>query len=91
MDYCEIFLELNPKDIAYVKFIFESYESVGIIRTVNREKAIIVVMALYHFQETARFILDCLKKEVPLEEIPQPRDLGNDWLLRTLATEDPLR
>ena len=91
MDYCEIFLELRPKDIAYVKFIFESYESVGIIRTVNRKKAVIVVMVLNDFQETARLILDCLKKEMPLVEISQPRDLGDDWLLRMLVTENSLR
>ena len=37
MDIHEIYLEIRPEDIAYVKFIFESYEGVGIIRTVLRQ------------------------------------------------------
>ncbi|MBM4299859.1 MAG: DUF4911 domain-containing protein, partial [Deltaproteobacteria bacterium] len=36
MELQEIFLEIPPEHIAYVKFIFESYEEVGIIRTVDR-------------------------------------------------------
>ena len=90
MDFCEIFLELHPEDIAYVKFIFESYEAVGIIRTVDREKSVIVVMVLKDFHETARSIIKSLKEEMLLAEIPRPRDLGDDWLLQELTTEGSL-
>jgi hypothetical protein len=34
----EIYLEVAAEHIAYVKFIFESYEEVGIIRTMDRKK-----------------------------------------------------
>lgn len=85
----EIYLELHPEDIAYVKFIFESYEGVGIIRTVERKKAIIVLLVVDDFLNVARSILDSLQKEVPLMEIPRPDDIGDDWLLRELATEFP--
>lgn len=87
MDLYEIFLEIRPEDIAYVKFIFESYEGVGIIRTVDRKKAVIVVMVVRDFLETARLILDSLKKEVPINEIPRPVEIGEDWLLNELATD----
>ena len=100
MDLHEIYLELRPEDIAYVKFIFESYEGVGIIRTVlrqaqhgeqsrtvERKKAVIVVLVVDDFLNVARSILDSLQKEVPLIEIPRPDDIGDDWLLRELATE----
>ena len=87
MDLYEIYLEIRPEDIAYVKFIFESYEGVGIIRTVDRKKAVIVVMVVQDFLETAHLILDCLKKEVPLNEIPRPIEIGEDWLLNELATD----
>ncbi|MDP2734813.1 MAG: DUF4911 domain-containing protein [bacterium] len=89
MDLHEIYLELRPEDIAYVKFIFESYEGVGIIRTVERKKAVIVLLAVDDFLNVARSILDSLQKEVPLMEIPRPDDIGDDWLLRELATEFP--
>ena len=85
MDLHEIYLELRPEDIAYVKFIFESYEGVGIIRTVERKKAVIVLLVVDDFLNVARSILDSLQKEVPLIEIPRPDDIGDDWLLRELA------
>ncbi|MCH8054637.1 MAG: DUF4911 domain-containing protein [Deltaproteobacteria bacterium] len=89
MSLHEIYLEIPPEDIAYVKFIFESYEGVGIIRTVDRKKAVIVLMAVDDFLSTARSILTSLKNEVPLTEISRPAEIGEDWLLRDLATESP--
>lgn len=86
----EIYLELRPEDIAYVKFIFESYEGVGIIRTVERKKAVIVLLVVDDFLNVARSILDSLQKEVPLMEIPRPDDIGDDWLLRELAVPNKL-
>ncbi len=88
MSLHEIYLEIPPEDIAYVKFIFESYEGVGIIRTVDRKKAVIVLMAVDDFLSTARSILTSLKNEVPLTEVLRPADIGEDWLLRELATSD---
>ncbi|MEK7229214.1 MAG: DUF4911 domain-containing protein [Candidatus Binatota bacterium] len=87
MDLHEIYLELRPEDIAYVKFIFESYEGVGIIRTVERKKAVIVLLVVDDFLNVARSILDSLQKEVPLMEIPRPDDIGDDWLLQELEVE----
>ena len=87
MDLQEIYLELRPEDIAYVKFIFESYEGVGIIRTVERKKAVIVLLVVDDFLNVARSILDSLQKEVPLMEIPRPDDIGDDWLLQELEVE----
>ena len=86
MNLHEIYLEIRTEDIAYVKFIFESYEGVGIIRTVDRKKAVIVILVVEDFLTTARSILASLKDEVSLSEITQPADIGDDWLLRELAT-----
>lgn len=83
----EIYLEIRPEDVAYVKFIFESYEGVGIVRTVERKKAVIVLMIVDDFLSVARSILTSLKNEVPLNEIPRPADIGEDWLLRELAND----
>jgi len=83
----EIYLETLPEHIAYVKFIFESYEGVGIIRTVDRKKAVIVLLAVEDFLAVAREILDSVKREVPLVEVPRPADISDDWLMAELATE----
>ena len=106
----EIYLEILPEDIAYVKFVFESYEGVGIVRTVLRQaqhgtssepqsnseqsrtvdqkKAVIALLVVEDFVETARLILGSLKDEVALNEVPRPDDAGDDWLMRELALTD---
>ncbi|HEY7321950.1 MAG TPA: DUF4911 domain-containing protein [Candidatus Binatia bacterium] len=83
----EIYLETSPEHIAFVKFIFESYEEVGIIRTIDRKKAIIVLLAMEDFLSTAQNILEAIKSDIPLREIPRPGDVGDDWLMMELATE----
>lgn len=85
MDLREIYLEIAPEHIAYIKFIFESYEEVGIIRTVDRKKSIIVLLAMPDFVNAAHEIIDSLKQDIPLAEIPRPADLSDDWFMVELA------
>jgi hypothetical protein len=85
MDLQEIYLEIAPEHIAYVKFIFESYEEIGIIRTVDRKKAIIVLLAMTDFVDTAHKIIDSLKRDIPLAEIARPADMSDDWFMLELA------
>jgi len=85
MELREIYLEIAPEDIAYIKFIFESYEEVGIIRTVDRKKSIIVLLAMSDFIDTAHKIIDSLKQDIPLAEIPRPANLSDDWFMVELA------
>jgi hypothetical protein len=87
MELQALYLATPPKHIAYIKFIFESYEEVGIIRTVDRKKAVIVLLVVTDFIDTAHNILDSLKQEVPLAEIPRPADVSDDWLMAELAKE----
>ncbi|HEY7221937.1 MAG TPA: DUF4911 domain-containing protein [Candidatus Binatia bacterium] len=87
MELHDIYLEVPPQHIAYIKFVFESYEEVGIIRTVDRKRAIIVVLAMNDFLDAARKILASLENEVPLREIPRPEDMEDDWLMAELVAE----
>ena len=82
-----IYLATPPEHIAYIKFIFESYEEVGIIRTVDRKQAVIVLLVVPDFAAVARDILGALKEEVPLKEISRPTDMTDDWLMAELAKE----
>jgi len=83
----EFYLEVAAEHIAYIKFIFESYEEVGIIRTVDRKKAIIVLLAMNDFVAVARAILASLEREVPLREIAPPANVQDDWFMVELAAE----
>ena len=88
MDLEAIYLFTPPEHIAYVKFIFESYEDVGIIRTVDKKKSIIVLLAVKDFLDVAREIIDALKQEVPLQKISRPVDAVDDWLMTEIAEND---
>jgi len=79
-----IFLRLAPVDIALVKFVFESYEEVGIIRTIDRHTAVIVALISRDFLADARAILADLQGRVRLEIVDAPADAGEDWLLKLL-------
>ena len=83
----EFYLEVAAEHIAYIKFIFESYEEVGIIRTVDRKKAIIVLLAMNDFVAVARAILASLEREVPLREIARPANVQDDWFMVELAAK----
>jgi Domain of unknown function (DUF4911) len=87
----DIYLELPPADIAYVKFIFESYEEVGIIRTVKRQRAVIVLLAMTDFLDVAHAILQSIKNDVPLREISRPADMKDDWLMTELSDASATR
>ena len=80
-DLQPIYLTTTPEHIAYIKFIFESYEEVGIIRTVERKKALIVLLAMRDFVDTARNILESIKQSIPLQEIPPPENMTDDWFM----------
>ena len=88
MNLHEIYLEIPPEDIAYVKFIIESYETVGIIRTVDRRKAVIVFLVVEDFLPVARGLVAALHDEIQLREIPRPPEVGDDWLMNELAVEN---
>ena len=87
MTLVPIYLEIRPQDIAYIKFILESYEEVGIIRTVERKKAVIVLLAVGDFLQTAQAIIKSLQQEITLIEVPPPPNLTDDWLMTELAAE----
>lgn len=83
----ELYFTIRPEDIAYVKFVLESYDGVGIIRTVDRRKAIIVALVVEDFLAAARALFASLKDEIVIVEIPRPAEIGDDWLMQELSEE----
>jgi hypothetical protein len=86
-DLVEIYVRLRPEDIAYLKFIFESYETVGFLRTIDPKAATLVVFLVPDFAEVGRRILESVARDIEIERIDRPADLGDDWLVGTVARE----
>lgn len=89
MDVHELYLRVRRQDIAYIKFIVESYELLGIVRTVDPEEAVIALLVLNDSLELAREVLAALAEEVAMEEVPRPARPGDDWLLAGLDAGGP--
>ncbi|MCK6556795.1 DUF4911 domain-containing protein [Candidatus Binatia bacterium] len=79
-----LYLRLAPGDIAFVKFLFEAYEEVATVRTVDKDAAVIVLLIAPDFLSVARAILDDIRRTVRYEEIAAPALPSDDWLMREL-------
>jgi hypothetical protein len=79
-DVVPIYLDLPPREIAYVKFVFESYEGVAVVRTLDRQAATLVVLAAPDFEAEARAVVAGLVAEGACREIGPPPDFDGDPL-----------
>ena len=76
-----IFLKLSPLKIVELKFTLESYEGIGIIRTLNKNIAEVVIIATKDSLSIVNDVLDSLKQELDFTVIPPPASINDDWLL----------
>ena len=79
-DVVPIYLHLAPSEIAYVKFVFESYEGIAVVRTLDRRAATLVVLAVPDFEAEARRVIAALTAEGACEEIGEPPEFDGDPL-----------
>jgi hypothetical protein len=79
-DVVPIFLRLAPREIAYVKFVFESYEGVAVVRTLDRREAVLVVLAVPDMETVARGIVAALVAEGACHESGPPPGWNGDGL-----------
>ena len=69
MDTISLFIQIPPREIAYLNFVFESYEGVAAVRTVDPREGIVELMVPIAYQEEIREILKDLAEEFPVKEI----------------------
>jgi hypothetical protein len=68
----EIYLEIPPAEIVFIKHIIEAHEGIGVLRTIDRKRAVIVLMIAADMEPHARAILDSLRDQLPWVELPGP-------------------
>lgn len=68
------FFRLDISEIAYVKFIIESYEGIAIQRTLNAKRGEIEIMTPDSNADVLDGILLDLKTTIIIEEIKKPID-----------------
>lgn len=62
-------LKLGRKDISHIKFLFEGYEGLCTITTVDKDEAVIELTILPDFISDVNRILDALREEVDFQEV----------------------
>jgi hypothetical protein len=73
MDTISLLIQIPPHEIAYLNFVFESYEGVAAVRTVDPRKGIVELMVSPSYQEEIKEILEDLAEEFPIQEVVEKR------------------
>ena len=62
-------IEVNKKDIAYIVSIFEGYDHIAVVRTIDPSSGLIELMISPDFLEDTRKITEALAEEIPFRLI----------------------
>lgn len=71
-------LEIEKQDIAYVVGLFEAYDDLAIVRTLDAARGRIELILAPDFLEEARQVVAALKEEIPLREVGIQEELPLD-------------
>ncbi len=69
MDTQSRYLRLRRKDIAYFKFIIESYEGMAVVRTQDPHEAIVELMVAPGWEKDVDEVLEGLRQEMTIESL----------------------
>ena len=69
MDTQSRYFRIRRKDIAYFKFIIESYEGMAVVRTQDRFEAVVELMIAPGWEKDVDEVLEGLQKEIAIERI----------------------
>jgi hypothetical protein len=70
MDTVSRYFRVRRKDIAYLKFIIESYEGMAVVRTKDPHEAVVELMVAPGWEKDAEDVLEALSKEILIERLP---------------------
>jgi hypothetical protein len=69
MDTQSRYFRVRRQDIAYFKFIIESYEGMAVVRTKDPDEAIVELMVAPGWEKDLEMVLRGLREEIPLESL----------------------
>ena len=62
-------VEVDKKDIAYIVSIFDGYENLAVVRTLDASRGLIELVVSPDYLEDTRKLIDALSKEIPLRPL----------------------
>ena len=71
-DSIQWLLEVDKKEIAYIVSVFEGYDNLAVVRTVDPAQSIIELMISPDYLKDTGQLVDALSKEVYIRKISTP-------------------
>jgi hypothetical protein len=62
-------VEVDKKDIAYIVSIFDGYDDLAVVRTLDASRGLIELLVSPDYMEETRKLIDALSKEIPLRPL----------------------
>ena len=62
-------IEVDKKDIAYIVSIFDGYENLAVVRTLDASRGLIELVVSPDYLEDTRKLIDALSKEIPIRPL----------------------
>jgi hypothetical protein len=62
-------IEVDKKDIAYIVSIFEGYDYLAVVRTIDSAQGLIELMISPDFLEDTQKLTEALAKEIPFRRV----------------------
>ena len=62
-------IEVDKKDIAYIVSIFDGYENLAVVRTLDSSRGLIELLISPSYLKDTRKLIDALSKEIPLRPL----------------------
>ena len=85
------YIQIDPAAIAELKFLFESYEGIGVIRTLDKEKAVLALLVVPDAVPVAEKIIEELGRRITIVDLPAEELESDDWLFREIHLEQNRR
>ncbi len=61
------YYRVDRREIAYLRFIFEAYDGIAVVKTVDAQKGIIVLHVAPGCDDDVEYVLGDLKKEIMIQ------------------------
>lgn len=78
-DFNTISLRIDPENIVLLKSILESYDELGILRTIDQSKGHVAVLSLKCLTQDLTALLDSLKEDLGFEYVAA--ETNDDWFM----------
>ena len=69
METTKRYYRVDRREIAYLRFIFEAYDGIAVVKTVDAQKGIVVLNVAPGCDDDVDYVLQDLKKEIMIETV----------------------